>query len=114
MLLKTRSLSSISDTDHISMMICYNTIFMTIFKDREREIAESHNNKDTIDVFAHRLSGSRYDKLFTMMDSRLYFDQIIKVYPKWKDNRGLGMFFPKLQMEMGGTPESYAIFKVTE
>ncbi|HZX57311.1 MAG TPA: hypothetical protein VFE54_01240, partial [Mucilaginibacter sp.] len=78
-------------------------------KDQRLKIAESHK-KDTIDVFKRRFSGGQYDKLFYMMDSRLYFDQIIKIYPKWIPNRGMGMFFPTLQMEMGGTPMRYAIF----
>ena len=113
LLLKTRALSAISDTDQISMMMCYNTIFMTYAKGLKRNIAES-NKKDTIDVFKLRFSGGQYDKLFNMMDSRLYFDQILKIYPKWIPNRGMGMFFPALQMEIGGTPMQYAIFTVTE
>lgn len=115
-LLKTKTLSTISDTDHISMMMCYNTIFMTSLKEHGEKISELQNGDAKIIAYQlkQRFSGGQYDKLFNMMDNRLYFDEIRKLYPKWIPNRGMGMYFPEIQMEIGGTPMRYAIFTVTE
>ncbi|MBM3186903.1 MAG: hypothetical protein FJZ67_11445 [Bacteroidetes bacterium] len=87
-LLKERTLKNISDEQHIEIMICLNTIFMRDFK------------------------GGHYDELRQLSEEKKYTTDIIKVYPKWIPNRGMGFYFPKLNMELYGTPRLYAIYNV--
>ncbi|SFD24031.1 hypothetical protein SAMN05518672_1011206 [Chitinophaga sp. CF118] len=51
----------------------------------------------------------RNDKL-----TSYYTKDIITVYKEWIPNRGMGFYFPKLQMELYGTPMLYAIYNVTK
>jgi hypothetical protein len=97
-LLQTKSLSAISDTDHINIMRCLNTIFMV---HKEVSIEE-------------RFSGGRYTELENTERKVNYEKDIVKVYTKWIPNRGMGYYFPLLKMELYGTPMPYAIFKVSE
>jgi hypothetical protein len=89
-LIQTKEISEISDSGNINIMICFNTIFMRKFKD------------------------GRYQKLLNLIEEKNYMKDIIKVYPEWIPNRGMGFYFPKLKMEFGGTPRRYAIFNVTK
>jgi hypothetical protein len=93
-LLETKELSAISDADHINIMMCLNTIAFNLY---------DHKNKLNI----------RYKELETVADQKEYSRNIIKVYPKWVPNRGLGYYFPKLKMELDGTPMPYAMFEVS-
>lgn len=86
-LLQTKKLSEISDHDHINIMMALNTIFMRDFK------------------------GGHYEQLKVLADKK-YVREIIKVYKEWIPNRGMGYYFPKLKMELYGTPQLYAIFDV--
>lgn len=95
-LLQTKKLAEISDTDHINIMMCLNTIFMTTKKDS----------------FQKRFTGGKYQELESIADKKKYTRNIIKVYPNWIENRGMGYYFPKLKMELYGTPRSYAVFNV--
>ena len=94
-LLKTKALSEISDTNHIMIMMCLNTIPMAL---------DSNLN--------NRFTGGRYDTLIKWETNKKYTQDIIKVYPKWIPNRGMGYYFPKLKMELYGTPRLYAYFAV--
>jgi len=115
-LLQTKRLAEISDTDHINIMMCFNTIFMTPAKDNGPKIAELKNGDATLIMYAgkQRFSGGRYEQLLNLIENGEYFQDIEKVYPESRPNRGMGTFFPKLQMEIGGTPEAYALFTVSE
>jgi hypothetical protein len=95
-LLKTKSLSEISDTDHINIMMCLNTIIMT------------HKNDSLEPLF----NSGRYTELEKIVIEKGYEEGIIKVYPNPTFNRGMGYYFPKLKMELYGTPMPYAVFKV--
>ena len=87
---QTKQLSDISDGQHVQIMMCLNTIFMRHFK------------------------GGHYEQLKQISEDKNYTRDIIKVYSEWVPNRGMGFYFPKLQMELYGTPMRYAIYNVTK
>jgi hypothetical protein len=87
-LLQAKQLKDISDEQHIQIMICLNTIFMRDFK------------------------GGHYGQLEKIANHKNYTKDIINVYKEWIPNRGMGFYFPKLQMELYGTPMLYAIYNV--
>ena len=87
--LQTKQLSDISDKQHVQIMMCLNTIFMRDFK------------------------GGHYEQLKNLSEDKKYTTDIIKVYTEWIPNRGMGFYFPNLQMELYGTPMLYAIYNVT-
>ncbi|TWI95333.1 hypothetical protein JN11_04448 [Mucilaginibacter frigoritolerans] len=97
-LLRTKELQAISDSDHINIMMCLNTIFMV------------HKKYSIEKVF----TGGRYKELETAERKVNYEKDIVEVYPKYIWNRGMGYYFPKLKMELYGTPHLYAIFNVIE
>lgn len=96
-LLATKELSEISDTAHRNMMMCLNTLMM------------AHDS-----TFKKRFLGGRYERLEQMARDKEYSKEVIKVYPEWIPNRGMGFYFPKLRMELYGTPSLYAWFRVTD
>lgn len=89
-LFENKTLEDISDEEHIEIMLCLNTIFMRDFEN------------------------GRYEKLELVVSKKEYIKNITKRYPEWIPNRGMGFYFPKLQMELYGTPSPYAIFDVIE
>lgn len=89
-LLESKTLDEISDEQHINIMMCLNTIFMRDYEN------------------------GRYEKLELVSKQKEYGKNITNRYPKWSPNRGMGYYFPKLQMELYGTPSPYAIFDVQE
>lgn len=95
-LLENNKLSDISDSGHINIMMCLNTIFM----------AHDFNSKPLF-------KGGRYDKLQVIVEKKEYTRNITKVY-SYTYNRGMGYYFPKLDMELYGTPHLYACFSVEE
>jgi hypothetical protein len=94
-LLTTHDLSDISDDDHKNIMMCLNTIFMASDSSLQR-----------------RFVSGRYKRLEAVAEKNNYTDNIIKIYPEWLPNRGMGFYFPKLDMELYGTPRLYAWFQV--
>jgi hypothetical protein len=62
--------------------------------------------------FQKRFTGWNYQKLVRISDEKEYARNIIKIYPNWIPNRGMGYYFPKLKMELYGTPRRYALFNV--
>lgn len=96
-LLQNKKLSDISDSGHINLMMCLNTIFMA---------------HDT--AFNKLYTGGRYERLKKVVAEKEYLRDITKVYSKWHPNRGMGFYFPKLDMELYGTPRLYACFSVKE
>jgi len=87
--LQTKQISDISDEQHMQIMMCLNTILMRDFK------------------------GGHYEQLNKVSEEKNYTKDIIKIYTEWIPNRGMGFYFPKLQMELYGTPMLYAIYNVT-
>lgn len=96
-LLQNKKLSDISDSGHINLMMCLNTIFM------------AHDTD-----FNKLYKGGRYEQLEKVVNEKEYTRNITKVYPEWHANRGMGFYFPKLQMELYGTPFLYACFSVED
>jgi len=88
-LLETKKLKAISDTQHITIMRCFNTL----------------------SLLHKKFTGGRYDKLRAFSDG--YAKDIINVYREWGPNRGFGYYFVKLRMELYGCPSPYATFNVT-
>ena len=111
MLLKTKKLSAISDSDHVNIMMCWNTIFMAGVKSGERYV-RFNGEKFTLPNYKKRFSGGRYAKLEKMIDKIEYTTNLSRIYPDWLPSRGMGVFFVKLQMSMMGTPEPYSLFEV--
>lgn len=87
-LLKVKTIKEISEEQHIEIMMCLNTIFMRDFK------------------------GGHYEELRQLSEKKTYTTEIIKLYPKWTPNRGMGFYFPDLNIELYGTPSLYAIYNV--
>lgn len=89
-LLKTKKLTDIHDDQHIQIMYCLNTIFV------------------------RRFEGGHYVELQNLAETKHYSRDIITVYKDWIPNRGMGYYFPKLNMELLGTPSLYAVYTVTK
>ena len=98
-LLETKKITAISDTDHVNIMMCLNTIIFTPISHR---------------IDGNRFTGHEYLRLEKIADKKNYVRDIIKVYPDYKFNRGMGYYFPSLKMELYGTPNAYALFEVSE
>lgn len=95
MLLKTKKLSAISDTDHINIIMCINTIHIV-----------NHS------FLEPKLTAKRYKKFEAMLTKVDYSKNIIKVYPIFLWNTGLGYYFPKLNIELDGNPAEYSMFYI--
>lgn len=93
--LTTQALSEISDEGHTNIMMCLNTVFMA---------------HDT--AFQKRFVSGRYQRLEALAEEKQYTTDIVNVYPEWIPNRGMGFYFPKLGMELYGTPMLYAWYQV--
>ncbi|MCR8562014.1 hypothetical protein KXD93_30445 [Mucilaginibacter sp. BJC16-A38] len=93
-LLQTKELSAISDSDHVNIMLCLNTIFL--------------GNR-----FLKGFNDARCKRLLYVANEKDYKNNIGKVYPEWLFNRGMGQYYPKLKMELYGTPNLYAIFIIS-
>lgn len=94
-LLETKKLSAISDTDHVNIMMCINTF----------EFSNVKNNKSI---------KPRYNTLISLLVSTQHLVNIKKIYPTYTWNHGMGLYFPKLKMELLGMPSAYAQFEVEE
>lgn len=61
-----------------------------------------------------RFNDDRCRKLETVADEKEYRRNINKVYPQSIFSRGMGLYYPKLKMELYGTPNPYATFDVSK
>ncbi|MEN2401732.1 hypothetical protein GKZ90_0018230 [Flavobacterium sp. MC2016-06] len=92
-LLKTKKLNLINDSQHIQIMMCLNTIA----------------------VSGNKFLASRCQKLTALEKSTNYGTRLGKeIYKDWVPNRGMGFYFPKIRMELYGTPAIYAWYSVKE
>ena len=96
-LLENKKLADISDSEHINIMMCLNTIFMT-----------------HIYTLKEKFKTGIYQKFYQLTEEKNYSGNIIKVYPEWIPNRGMGFYFPKLKMELQGTPRLYAWYQIKD
>ena len=99
-LLQNKNLSEISDSGHIYIIMCGNTIFYTRIKNR----------------FQQRFDGDRYERFEAILenDSASYIHEITKIYPDWRMNAGVGIYFPKLNIEFGGRLHRHSLFRVID
>jgi len=93
-LLQTKELLAISDSDHVNIMMCLNTIFL--------------NDSDK------KIKDARSKKLLSVAQEKDYRHNIAKVYPGWSFNRGMGQYYPQIKMELYGTPNLYATFVISK
>ena len=112
--LQTKNLNQIADSDHVNIMMCLNTIFMTGSNKRGPLISATPDS--TVKGYARiqRFNNGRYKQLEDITKQKKYQQNIIKLYPEWIPNRGMGFYFPKLHMELYGTPHLYALFEVLD
>jgi 5-hydroxyisourate hydrolase-like protein (transthyretin family) len=75
-----------------------------------REISDEQH----ITILMRNFRGGLYDEIKQLAEEKKYTEDIIKVYPKWVANRGMGFYFPDLNMELYGTPMPYAIYNVEQ
>lgn len=94
-LLKNKKLSEISDDQHRNIIRAYNRIWIS-----KREI--------------RKYSTGDYLELDKTLSQPSYSKNMLKIYPEWSPNRGMGMYFHKLNVEYGGTPCSWSVFILTK
>lgn len=94
-LLDSKKLNAISDTDHVNIIMCTNTI-----------------NTVNHSFFEPKLTTNKYNKFGAMLTKVNYRKNIIKVYPKFSWNTGMGYYFPKLNIELDGIPAPYSVFDI--
>ena len=92
-LLEKKKLELIKISEHQKMIRAYNTIWIT-------------QNNDS------RLKASKFQSLEKLMGNPEYIRKMLKVFPKWVPNRGMGIYFNALNVELGGTPCSWSIYKI--
>jgi hypothetical protein len=95
-LLQGTELKEISDKEHVSIMYCLNTIGMT-------RMMRTTNGLDEVKL---------YENLEKLSEQKDYVQQLMKIYPDWIPNRGMGCYFRKLKMELGGTPSADSYYKI--
>lgn len=88
-LLENKKLKSIKISDHQKMIRAYNTIWIDRVKDA-------------------RLNSKNIKSLEKIMGNREYIRKVVKVFPKWVPNRGMGIYFDALNIELGGAPCSWS------
>ena len=59
-----------------------------------------------------KFTSKRYKKLQDIVKKIDYSRNIVKVYPTFSWNTGMGYYFPKLNMELDGLPAPYSTFDV--
>lgn len=94
-LLKTKKLKKITDQEHIDIMYCLNTIFVL----------------GTMDI---QFREGRYSDLEALERQTEYSKKIINVYTDWTFNKGMGWYFPKLKMELYGTPSIASVYQIVD
>lgn len=96
-LLTAKPLLAIADSDQVNIIMCLNTIAMT----REQPFSPQP-----------RFKGERYDNLETAKYRRDYERSMMKIY-EYTPNRGSGIYFKKLDIELYGSPHLYSLFEVS-
>ena len=91
-LLQTKDLSKITDSDHVNIIMCLNTIFMNSLGEKFKRL--------------------HCKKLLWISNKVDYMHKIDKIYPNWIFNRGMGHYYPKIKKELYGTPNMYATFDI--
>jgi hypothetical protein len=99
-LLLTKNFARLPDSANIYIIMCNNTVFYTIRKDRH---------------FRQRFEGGRYELFRNAFyaDTAAYLKALSRSY-LWKVTSGLGMYFPKLGIECGGMLHRHSMIKVLD
>lgn len=95
LVLKTKRLSAISDTEHINIIKCLNTI--------------RYVNGSLIEP---KFNGTKYQYFEAIIEKKDYCRDITKVYPRYSWNTGMGYYLKKLKIELGGLPSPNSMFDV--
>jgi hypothetical protein len=89
-LLKARRNIEIEDADHIKIIRLINTINMS------QDVS---------------LKSGIYAEFMKLVKDKEYEKEISNYYD-WIPNKGMGFYFQKLQVELGGTPHLYSRFTI--
>jgi len=89
-LLKNRMTTELNDQDHIKIIRLINTLRM------------NQSSSYNINIY------SDFMKLVQEKD----YEKEISIYYDWTPNRGMGFYFQKLQIELGGTPHLYSRYRI--
>jgi hypothetical protein len=86
----TRRIIEIHDSDHIKIIRLINTIHMS------QDIS---------------LKSGIYAEFIKLIEDKDY-EKEISIYYDRIPNRGMGFYFQKLQVELGGTPHVYSMYSI--
>jgi hypothetical protein len=90
LLLTKLRIINIKDSDHLQIIRLINTI----------NISQDRLFKDGI-----------YADFMKLVTEKEY-EKEVSIYYEWIPSRGMGFYFQKLQIELGGTPHFYSTFTV--
>ena len=94
-LLNNKKLSDITADEHRAIIRSFNTIWMFEFD-------------------APKYKKAIYGGLMAVLEKDNYSTAILKLYPGWCPNKGMGMYFFKLNIEYGGTPCRWSYFTIKD
>lgn len=94
-LLQTKKLSALTADQHRAIIRADNTIWIG-----ETRIA--------------RYKTGNYAVIRKFLGDRNYLTNMLKLYPEWSPNRGMGIFFHQLNIEYGGTPCRWSMYTITK
>lgn len=101
--LKTKKLLAISDSDHINIIKCWNTI---TFSRKSLYLGLHHR------VAKQRFNGIRYKQLEILASYENYVVNLEKIYPETDWGRGGGIYFVKLRVAHAGSPTEDSMYDV--
>lgn len=91
--LNSQEINTFADSINIEIIMCLNTIAFT---------NDSLNHK--------RFSGGIYEQLVVLTSEKDYLKILMTKFPKNVPSRGLGIYFPELDIELYGTPHPYSYY----
>ena len=93
-LLSEKDLNLLTERDHTDILRLANSGLMVPLRDTS--------------IFQTQ----EYSKFLKLLDMTQYIKTLKKLYPDWVYSRGMGYYFPKLQLEYYGTPHLRSFFLV--
>lgn len=99
--LKTKEIRELTDDQNRSIIRCLNTI------ERTKTTPKDFRKRK------QRFKGGRYDRL-EAFDKRAAYSLYLTnhIYKDWTLNRGMGFYFPKINIERAGTCFPFSMFEV--
>jgi hypothetical protein len=95
-LLISKDIFQLTDSEHAGIIRLSNSGFMAALRDT------SLFRKET------------YITFLKLLDEKNYFNTVSRIYPDWLWSRGMGIFIPKLLIEIDGTPHLRSYFIVED